>query len=257
LYFLIAQAGTATAPRVYVGEADGFRHRIKSHEASRDWWGALVVFYSGDGSLVKSGIQYLESRCVALLRQAGWCQLENSNDPALPTVPDEDVGGLEQFLKNVAIIMPVLGYNVFAAAPATGLGSELVSDTTEVGAGVFDTIVCPAWNEGFESAFLGQRAWWAIRIREVNIPKIHFVAIYRVAPISAITHYGEVNRIEPYTGPDVPEGRYKIYLKGEPITLERPVGLGRNLNLRLQGSRYARLDEILAARTLDDLFGRG
>jgi putative transposase len=151
LYFLIAQSGTATAPRVYVGEADGFRTRIKSHELEKEWWSSLVVFYSGDGSLVKSGIQYLESLCVKRLRKAGWCHLDNGNNPALPTVPEEDVGGLVQFFENVTIIMPVLSFNIFAEAPASEPGGEAMSDVAEVvSTAAFDTIVCPARQEGLK-----------------------------------------------------------------------------------------------------------
>lgn len=255
LYFLVAQAGSAAAPRVYVGEADGFRSRIKSHVTTKEWWSSLVVFYSTDGSLTKSGIQYLESRCVGLLRAAGWCQLENGTDPGLPSVPEEDVGGLELFRKNVTVIMPVLGYNLFADAPASASGKEGEVETPAPGsARGFDTVVCPARDDGFESAFLGQRAWWALRIRTENLPKIRYIAIYRVAPTSAITHYGEVDRIEPYTGSDEPEGKYKIFLKGGPMALQRPVGLGRNTNLKPQGIKYACLADVLHATTLEDVF---
>lgn len=257
LYFLIAQSGTAAAPRVYVGEADGFRARIKTHVATKDWWRSLVVFYSTDGSLTKAGIQYLESKAVALLRAAGWCSLENGNDPALPSVPEEDVGGLEFFLKNVTVIMPVLGYNLFAEAPAAGSGSDAAPEPVAPPAGKsFDTIVCPARDEGFESAFLGQRAWWAIRIREENIPKLRYLAMYRVAPTSAITHYAAIERIEPYVGADEPEGKFRIVLKGDPLTLAKPVGIGKNTNLKPQAPRYAALAEILKAKSLDDVFGK-
>ena len=84
-----------------------------------------------------------------------------------------------------------------------------------------------------------------VRIREENLPKIRYIAIYRVAPTQAITHYGEVDHIEPYTGSDQPEGKYKIFLKGGPAVLPRPVGLGGNTNLKPQGTKYARLADIL------------
>jgi hypothetical protein len=255
LYFLVAQVGSGKAPRVYVGEADGFRERIKSHVATKPWWTSLVVFFSTDESLTKTGIQYLESSCVALLRAAGWCQLENGNAPELPSIPKEDVGGLELFRRNLTVIMPVLGYNLFAAAPASASSKEGAVERPEPVPGKnFDTIVCPARDEGFESAFMGQRAWWALRIRETNLPKIRYIAIYRVAPTSAITHYGEVDRIEPYTGSDEPEGKYKIFLKGGAVELERPVGLGKNVNLKPQGIKYACLGDILRATTLEDVF---
>ncbi len=251
LYFLVNQGGAGSAPRVYVGEADGFRSRIKTHLGGKDWWTSLVVFFSADGSLTKSGIQFLESRCVADLRAAGWCTLDNGNAPNLPSVPDEDVGGLELFLKNVQILMPVLGYNLFAAAPAS------VAETEEVVTPAppsFDTVVCPARDDGFASAFLGQRAWWAIRIGDASLPKIKYVAMYRVAPLSAITHYGEVAKIEPYLGGDAGEGKYKLLLKGEPVELPHPVGLGTNIHSKPQGPRYALLADILAAKTLADVF---
>ncbi|MCL4807214.1 MAG: hypothetical protein KJ062_05380, partial [Thermoanaerobaculia bacterium] len=120
----------------------------------------------------------------------------------------------------------------------------------------FDTIVCPARDEGFESAFLGQRAWWAIRIREENIPKLRYIAIYRVAPTSAITHYGEIERVEPYTGTDEPQGKFRVVLKGDPVALSHPVGIGKNAHLKPQAPRYAALAEILKAKSLDDVFSR-
>lgn len=256
LYFLIAQPGSAVAPRVYVGEADGFRSRIKNHVATKDWWTYLVVFYSTDGSLTKAGIQYLESHAVKLLRDAGWCRLENGNAPGLPSVPEEDIGGLNVFLKDVTVIMPVLGFNLFAKAPALESGSEVaVEPAAPIGGKPFDTIVCPAHDEAFESAFLGQRAWWAIRIREENIKKIRYIAMYRVAPISAITYYGEVDRIEPYTGADKPEGKYRVFLKGEPRELKHPVGVGKKIHIKPQGPKYAIFKDILKAKTLDDVFG--
>lgn len=256
VYFLIAPNPGRGSPRVYVGEADGFLDRIRSHHESKDWWRTLVAFYSADGSLTKSGIQYLESVLLKRLREAGWCQLDNITSPRLPTIPEEDEGGLEAFARNVEILMPVLGYNLFAEAPAEEADlADVAPIEPEVPArSEFDTIVCPAWQDGFDSAFLGQHAWWGVRIAEANLSRIRYIAIYQVAPISAITHYGEVDRIEQLTGERDDAGKYKLFLKGEPVALERPIGLGENPYLRPQGPRYTRLDAILAAKTLADVF---
>lgn len=117
---------------------------------------------------------------------------------------------------------------------------------------IWDTIICPAKEEGFKQAFLGDKAWWAIRIKRDNIPDIKYIAIYQVAPISQITYYGEVDRIERYRD----SSKYKVLLKGEPIKLDAPVKLGENRNLKLQGPRYAKLTNIEKARTLDELFSQ-
>ena len=114
----------------------------------------------------------------------------------------------------------------------------------------WDTLVCAAKEEGFQAAFMKQKAWWAVRLNQKSIPHIRYIALYQVAPVSKITYYGEVDRIEPYES----TGKYKLYLKGDPIKLERPVGLGKNPHLKPQGPKYAELENILNANTLDDVF---
>ena len=61
-----------------------------------------------------------------------------------------------------------------------------------------DTIVVPAQEEGFQSAFIESNAWWQIRISVSMLDKIKYIAAYRTAPVSAITHVAEVDRIERY-----------------------------------------------------------
>lgn len=116
----------------------------------------------------------------------------------------------------------------------------------------WDTLVCAAKEEGFKSAFLEQRAWWAVRLNPQLIPFIKYIAIYQVAPVSKITYYGKVEKIEPYEN----TGKYKIYLQENPVKLERPVGLGKNPHLKPQGPKYAKLSVIQAAKTLDDIWGQ-
>jgi len=114
----------------------------------------------------------------------------------------------------------------------------------------WDTLVCAAKDEGFRTAFIEQKAWWAVRLSPKSIPHIKYIAMYQVAPISQITHYGRIDRIEPYED----TGKYKLYLDGDPIKLKRPVGLGKNPHLKPQGPKYAILENIRKANTLDDVF---
>ncbi|MCB9772259.1 MAG: restriction endonuclease [Candidatus Omnitrophica bacterium] len=118
----------------------------------------------------------------------------------------------------------------------------------------WDTLVCAAKEDGFKIAFLEQKAWWAVRLNPNTIPFIKYLAMYQVAPVSQITYYGEVDRIEPYEGKEWGENKYKLYLKGDPIKLKTPVGLGARPHLKPQGPKYASLDKILKARSLDDVW---
>lgn len=115
----------------------------------------------------------------------------------------------------------------------------------------WDTLVCAAKEDGFKRAFLEQRAWWAVRLNPKTLLFIKYVAIYQVAPVSQITFYGKVKTIEPFEN----TGKYILHLDGEPIKLEKPVGLGRNRHLKPQGPKYAYLEDIMKARSLDDVFG--
>lgn len=114
----------------------------------------------------------------------------------------------------------------------------------------FDTIICPAQKEGFENAFLNKKAWWAIRINDKKIDSIKYIAMYQVAPVSAITHYGEVDRIAPYQDTK----KYIVYLKGDPIALDSPILLGEEVNLSPQGPRYSTLAKIQDAKRFKEVF---
>ena len=60
-----------------------------------------------------------------------------------------------------------------------------------------DTIVVPAQDDGFKKVFIGENSWYSIRLAEKMIPQIKYIAAYRVAPISGVTHLAEVDTIEP------------------------------------------------------------
>src|SRR5437870_299455 len=61
LYFLLAPAADNPAlTEVYIGEAEDFAARVRSHEKDKDWWEAFVVFVSKDANLTKAHVRYLE-----------------------------------------------------------------------------------------------------------------------------------------------------------------------------------------------------
>jgi len=113
VYFLISQNETNDLPNIYVGETDSFGNRLNDHNYKRDWWQELVVFYSLDKSLVKSGARYLEKVCIERLRKAGKCNLMNGNERTDANILDEDKAGLEEYFSNITFILPLLGYDIF------------------------------------------------------------------------------------------------------------------------------------------------
>ena len=110
-----------------------------------------------------------------------------------------------------------------------------------------DTIVCPAREDGFKSAFLDEKAWWAVRISPNAISKLKYIAMYEVAPVSAIRWAGEIQSIKPYED----TGKYKIYcseiFKVGPIKLDSQKYVP-------QASRYTKFSLVSKAKKLSDIF---
>jgi hypothetical protein len=83
------------------------------------------------------------------------------------------------------------------------------------------------------------------------LDKIKYVAAYQTHPVSAITHYAPVDRIEPYGE----GGKYKLVFseKAKPIG---PIPYGDAPSGAMQGPRYTTLVQLIAAKKLADLTGK-
>lgn len=127
--------------------------------------------------------------------------------------------------------------------------NEVAEDTEKVDISAIDTIVVPARKDGFEEVFLGENCWYSIRLNASMIPKIKYVAAYQVAPVSAITHIGEVKLIEQYENTN----KYILYFS-EPAERIQKVPLGNNPGKAPQSPRYASRERILKAKSLDGVF---
>lgn len=114
-----------------------------------------------------------------------------------------------------------------------------------------DTIVVPARDEGFKEVFIGEKRWYQIRISAAMLNKIKYIAAYQVAPISAITHVAEVERIEKYKD----SNKYILYFKSEAKQIKKIPLLSKNKGKAPQAPRYTSYAKLLEANTLDDLWG--
>ena len=115
--------------------------------------------------------------------------------------------------------------------------------------GLPNTVVVPAQQEGFESVFMEQNCWYAIRISGGMLNRIEYIAAYQTNPVSAITHYAAVSRIEPYGE----SGKYKLVFseKARPVG---PIAFGDAPNGTMQGPRYTTIDRLQKSKTLSELF---
>ena len=105
-------------PQIYVGEAENLGKRLANHANTKDGWGRLVIFTSRDASINKAHAKYLESRLCELASAAKRCVMQNKNAPQPPKLSDSDRDQAETFLREVLIVLPVVGISEFET-PAT------------------------------------------------------------------------------------------------------------------------------------------
>ena len=239
-------------PTLYVGQGDVVRARLESHVQNKDFWSKAIVFVSNiaSGGLNRAHATWLEHALIQRALDAKQSHLENGTEPQEPALSEAEKADMRAFLREMLQILPLVGLNAFefpkaVAEPMTKSAETAVSKAVP---GELNTIVVPAQKEGFDRVFLGQDAWWAIRISGGMIPKIKYVAAYQSQPISAVTHVAPVARIEPHGD----SGKYKLIFSehAKPIG---PIPFADAPSGFMQGPRYTTYDRLVKAKKVTDL----
>lgn len=121
VYFLFGVDEDSGQSVVYVGQAgirkngEGILFRLQEHKrnADKDYWTEAVVFTTSNNSFGPTEISWLENRFRNLAVAAQRYAVKNGNDPNLGNVTEEKESELEEFVEFAAIVMGVLGHNVF------------------------------------------------------------------------------------------------------------------------------------------------
>ena len=236
-------------PTLYVGQADGVKGRIDSHNKDKDFWEWAAVFVSTSGGLNRAHVTWLEYAFVKRAKETGGCFLDNGNVPQEPALTEAEKADTKGFMKEILRILPLVGLRAFEIPKpvATPFASAPLA-SQQLGGGSQDTIIVPAQQEGFEETFLGEDSWYAIRISGGMLDKIKYIAAYRTQPVSAITHFAPVDRIEPYGE----SGKYKVVFSesAKPIG---PIPYGDAPSGAMQSPRYASFALLRKARKLTDV----
>lgn len=123
VYFLLG-GDELGETRCYIGEADVVGVRLKQHLAGKDFWDRVVVVTSKDANITKAHGRYLESRLIALAKQAGRVSVENGTAPEVPKLPEADVSDMDEFVSQLQIVLPVLGVNAIRVKPSPKAPAE-------------------------------------------------------------------------------------------------------------------------------------
>lgn len=114
----------------------------------------------------------------------------------------------------------------------------------------FDLAIFPAHNAGFNSTFIGEDCWYSVRIKEEKVSQIKYVAVYRAAPVSGITHYAKVKEIKQYQDTN----KKMVIFDGAAIPLPHTIKLGNTNANAMRSPRYTTIDKLQQANVVKDLF---
>lgn len=111
--------------KIYIGEAENIKSRIKQHlsDTNRDFK-EVIFFISKDELLTKTQIKFLESRMIQLAISAKTAEVENGNSPNLPTLHEADISDMEYFLEQIKLILPVMNFRFLIASTVSHDKSE-------------------------------------------------------------------------------------------------------------------------------------
>lgn len=96
--------------KLYIGEGDPLGDRLGDHARNKSFWNKAVFFTAEGGRLNKAHVQHLESRLVGLAREAALAELDNGNQPLPPALSEEEHASAENFLREILLVLPLLGF---------------------------------------------------------------------------------------------------------------------------------------------------
>jgi len=241
-------------PTVYVGQGDEIRTRLESHFNNKDFWDWGYVFVSKGTALNRAHTTWLEHALIERAHNAGQCHVDNGTRPKEPSLSEWERADTQGFLNEMLRILPLLGVRVFEKPMSLSVQQDGIRTRSQRAPekDPRDTVVVPAQEEGFQETFLRENCWYAIRISGGMLPRIKYIAAYRTAPISAITHYAPVERIESYGD----TGKYRLIF-ASPAKEIPGIPFEGAVTGSMQGPRYTSLEKLLAAKSVRELFGYG
>jgi len=247
IYILFGYQEGDDLPTLYIGQGDGVKNRIESHQKNKEFWDKVLVFVSSNGGLNRAHITWLEWALISKAIEIGRCKLDNNATPNEPVLTESEKADTKEFLNEILSILPLVEIRVLNKA------KKIISKSTEEkptsNISTYDTIIVPAQEEGFEKVFIGENCWYAIRIGGGKLQNIKYIASYQTAPISAITHVAKVESIEPYGD----GGKYKLNFVEPAKKIDR-IKLGDAKKGIMQSPRYANYQKMVEAKEVTQIF---
>lgn len=252
-------------PKLYLVENEVRNHSIKNHIAPQ----LTNFFLNYKESFVKIKeeiIRYLENKKISIDHYMKKTTYRNIDDMITSLILNEKLG--------VIIVIDYADERLYELKNGFGFNIEILEFKKYVSKDndaiyVFDkfneqkeiedneelnTIIVPAYEEGFQSEFIENNRFYPIIIGINRLESLKYIAVYQKAPVQAITYYAEIKDIQLYED----TGKYIINFRNKAQKLKQPIPLNpNNPNKAPQSRVYTNINKILNANkgtTLDDIF---
>jgi hypothetical protein len=113
VYFLIGVQEEGGKPLLYIGEAEECFSRIKQHNKTKDFWSTAIAIVSKTHYFTKSHIKFLEWFCYESANSVSRYELENTNIPSKPYIPEPVEVDLKDNFETISILVSTLGFPIF------------------------------------------------------------------------------------------------------------------------------------------------
>ncbi len=100
-------------PKAYIGETEDFSARVKNHDYKKDFWNKALVFVSIGGAMTKADVEYLEHKGVKMAKEEGRYQLENTQIPRMPNLPEHQKDAMDEFFEDCVFLTSFIGCSLF------------------------------------------------------------------------------------------------------------------------------------------------
>ena len=240
-------------PTIYIGQSGDLRKRIDEHIKNKEFWDWGMIISSSSDDLNEAQAKWLEQALIKKGQEIGQARVQNAQQPNENKLSQADRVNMETFMRDMLQILPLVGVQAFQKPTiikprATPL-KKPVGKLSANGA-LCDMLIVPAKEEGFKQVFLGENRWRAVRISRKYLGQVRYICAYQTAPISAVTYWAEVEKIEPYGD----KGKYQLFFKGMAKKMERPLKYENLPQGFMQGIRYTNFELFKKAQTLKELF---
>jgi len=103
----------AERSRLYIGETEDLRERMRDHVVRKDWWNTAVLITTTGNSLHKAYVKYLESRLVEIAKDVGRATIDNGNTPPRSSLTEAQTSNMEAFLETLLMVLPAIRIDQF------------------------------------------------------------------------------------------------------------------------------------------------